>query len=80
LTELEKVIPWPAQAALCVCLALFGCTEFPEVVANEGPAGPPAELQPLDGLLPEGPGSDDPAPALKARAARLKARAAIGAP
>ena len=47
----------------------------------EGAAGPPPSLLPLDGLLPEAAPAADPSPALSARAAALRARAAaIGTP
>jgi hypothetical protein len=70
-----------ALAALCTCLALSACTDFPEVAAMDGPPGPPPTLQPLEGILPEASPRDDPAPALAARSASLKARAAaIGTP
>jgi hypothetical protein len=63
------------------CLALTGCTDFPEVAAMEGPHGTPPPLVPLEDVLPEPSSSDDPAPELAARSASLKARAAaIGTP
>ena len=71
--------PGTVAAGLCLCLA--ACAEFPEVARMEGAAGPPPTLQPMDGLLPDAGLASDPAPALAARAAALRARAvAIGAP
>jgi hypothetical protein len=81
LTELEKALPWFKHAALCVCVALSACADFPEVATTEGPAAPPPPLLPLDGLVPEPLAQTDPAPALTARADALRARAAaVGAP
>ncbi len=66
-----------------LCLALAGCTEFPEIAKVEGVAGPVPALLPLDGLLLEAETETaaDPAPDLARRAAALRLRAAtIGAP
>lgn len=69
------------MAAACLCLVAVGCAEFPEVAAMEGPPGQPPALQPLEAVLPEAATGVDPAPALSARAADLRIRAAaIGAP
>ncbi|MGL6208883.1 MAG: hypothetical protein ACRC14_03530 [Paracoccaceae bacterium] len=66
---------------MCFCLFVAACAEFPEVARMEDAVGPPPALQPLDGLLPDAGITADPAPALAARAATLRARAlAIGAP
>jgi len=70
-----------ALGAVCVCLTLGACADFPEVEAMEGPPGPPPALVPLEGILPEASPRDDPALDLAARSASLKARAAaIGTP
>ena len=56
---------------------LADCAPFPELDAVGTDTSPPPQLLPIDSLLQqaEAPGSD-PGPALAARAARLKARAA----
>jgi hypothetical protein len=65
-----------------VCLLFLGvltaCAPFPAVDKALGTdAGPPPQLLPIDSLIAQGQGSAaDPGPALAARAASLKARAA----
>lgn len=64
-----------------LCLAALGClaacAPFPEVAGLGSDSAPPPQLLPIDTLLDQaGPPSPDPGPALSARAARLKARAA----
>ena len=65
---------------LLVLLALAApaaCAPFPEMAALGPDTGPPPELLPVDELLAQaGTMTADPGPALAARAARLKARAA----
>ncbi|WP_137110457.1 hypothetical protein [Rhodobacter sp. SY28-1] len=54
-----------------------GCAPFPELDAVGPDTGPPPRLLPIDDLLQQAQGAPaDPGPALAARAARLKARAA----
>lgn len=64
-------------AFLALCL-LAACAPFPGLDKALGPdTGPPPHLLPIDRLIAQGQASDaDPGPALAARAARLKARAA----
>lgn len=57
--------------------ALVACAPFPELDALGPDGAPPPQLLPIDTLLDQaGAPSVDPGPALSARAARLKARAA----
>jgi hypothetical protein len=57
--------------------SLAACATFPEVEAMGPDTGPPPQLLPIDDLLAQaGQTTPDPGPALTARAARLKARAA----
>jgi hypothetical protein len=57
--------------------ALTACAPFPELDAVGPDTAIPPQLLPLDTLLAQGtPQGSDPGPALSARAARLKARAA----
>ncbi|WP_295073420.1 hypothetical protein [Tabrizicola sp.] len=57
--------------------SLFGCAPFPEIDAMGPDTGPPPQLLPIDDLLAQaGAQTTDPGPAVAARAARLKARAA----
>jgi hypothetical protein len=70
-----------ALIAVSFGLALGGCSDPPGIAPLAGPPGEMPTLQPLEGLLPEPSPRDDPAPALAARAAGLRARAAaIGTP
>ena len=65
-------------AVLLLCLApLAACAPFPQI-GTLGPGGTtPPPLLPIDELIAQGGAvSPDPGPALAARAARLKARAA----
>jgi hypothetical protein len=56
---------------------LAGCAPFPELDAVGNDKGPPPQLLPIDSLLQQAQVTEvDPGPALAARAARLKARAA----
>lgn len=56
---------------------LAGCAPFPELDAVGNDKSPPPQLLPIDSLLQQAqPTEVDPGPALAARAARLKARAA----
>ena len=67
--------------AATFCIAMSGCIKIPVVAEADVSPGPPPALLPLDGLLPDDAARDDPAPALAARSASLKARAAaIGTP
>ena len=64
-----------------LCLALLGalaaCAPFPELDALRPDNAPPPQLLPIDTLLGQAQvTATDPGPALSARAARLKARAA----
>ena len=62
---------------LFLCAALAACAPFPEVDALGPDTGPPPQLLPIDEVLAQaGSTTEDPGPALAARAARLKARAA----
>jgi hypothetical protein len=62
---------------LVLCAALSACAPFPELAGLEPDTGPPPRLLPLDDLLSQGlDNASDPGPALAARAARLKDRAA----
>lgn len=65
--------------ALCLALlgALAACAPFPELDALGPGTGAPPRLLPIDSLVGQAQiTADDPGPALSARAARLKARAA----
>lgn len=74
----------PSRSRLLPCLlalALAACTPLPDIAArSEGPAAPPPALLPMDQLLAA---AASPAVAeargqsLSARAARLRARAAL---
>ncbi|MCO6381588.1 hypothetical protein [Oceanicola sp. 502str15] len=71
------------RAALLLCLALSGCTQFPEldaVVSASAKSAAYPRLQPLDGILAQANASTtDPAAVrgdLSARVAALRARAA----
>lgn len=56
---------------------LAACAPFPELDAVGPDTGPPPQLLPIDDLLQQAQTtSADPGPAVAARAARLKARAA----
>ncbi len=64
-----------------ICLfalaALAACAPFPELDALRPETGPPPQLLPIDTLLRQAEATTvDPGPAVSARAARLKARAA----
>ncbi len=62
---------------LPVFAALAACAPFPELDAVGPDTATPPQLLPLDTLLAQAEGQPaDPGPALSARAARLKARAA----
>ena len=62
---------------LAVLGALAACAPFPELDALGPDTGPPPQLLPIDSLVSQAQvTTDDPGPALSARAARLKARAA----
>lgn len=62
---------------LILSLALAACAPFPELDALGPDTGPPPQLLPIDQLLAQaGTDTADPGPALAARAARAKARAA----
>lgn len=65
-------------AIVVVCAAgLAACAPFPELDAAGPDTAVPPQLLPIDALLAQaGPQTADPGPALSARAARLKARAA----
>ncbi len=77
-----------SRAALLFCLALAGCTQFPEldaVVSPSAKSAPYPRLQPLDDILAQANASTtDPVAVsanLAARVAALRARAAVlGAP
>ncbi len=57
--------------------ALAACAPFPELDAMGTDSGPPPHLLPLEDILAQaGAQTDDPGPAVAARAARLKSRAA----
>lgn len=65
--------------ALCLAVlgALAACAPFPELDALGPDTAPPPRLLPIDSLIAQAQvTSDDPGPALSARAARLRARAA----
>ncbi len=69
--------------ALCICLALSGCTQFPQldaVVSESAKNAPYPTLAPVDGLLARANASTtDPAAVrgdLASRVAALRARAA----
>lgn len=62
---------------LLLLAALSACAPFPEVDALAPDSGAPPPLLPIDSLLDQAQAqTPDPGPALSARAARLKARAA----
>jgi hypothetical protein len=63
---------------LLVCaVGLTACAPFPELDAAGPDTAAPPQLLPIDGLLAKADFTGtDPGPALSARAARLKARAA----
>jgi hypothetical protein len=64
-------------AVLLLLAPLLGCAPFPELDAMGQDRGPPPQLLPIDDLLAQAGGwTADPGPAVAARAARLKARAA----
>jgi hypothetical protein len=66
----------PALSLLALA-ALAACAPFPELDALGPDTGPSPALLPMDQLLEQAqPSTEDPGPALAARAARLKARAA----
>jgi hypothetical protein len=57
--------------------AVAACAPFPELDALGNDTSPPPQLLPIDSLLQQAQAPmADPGPALAARAARLKARAA----
>lgn len=57
--------------------AITACAPFPELDAMGTDTGPPPHLLPMDEILAQaGAQTDDPGPAVAARAARLKSRAA----
>lgn len=57
--------------------SLVACAPFPEIEPMGPDTGPPPRLLPIDDLLAQaGEVAPDPGPALAARAALLKARAA----
>ncbi|MDP4032413.1 MAG: hypothetical protein Q8P60_06095 [Pseudorhodobacter sp.] len=65
---------------LALILALTACAVVPDLGPQPAPAGPAPQILPLDGLLAEAQGSRITVamgPALAARAARLRARAAV---
>jgi hypothetical protein len=66
----------PALSVLALA-ALAACAPFPELDAIGPDTGPPPALLPMDQLLDQAQSPvEDPGPALAARAALLKARAA----
>ncbi len=66
----------PHLTLLCLLL-LPSCTGFPEISRFGPESGPPPALLPLDEILARADGGgQDPGPAVAARAAALKARAA----
>lgn len=63
--------------ALLLAAALTACAPFPQLDALDSTMAPPPPLLPIDELLAQaGAPANDPGPAVTARAARLKARAA----
>jgi hypothetical protein len=64
--------------ALLLCVSgLAACAPFPELDAAGPDTAAPPQLLPIDSLLAQAaPAGTDPGPAVSARAARLKARAA----
>ncbi|WP_149588180.1 hypothetical protein [Tabrizicola flagellatus] len=65
--------------ALCLAVlgALAACAPFPELDALGPDTAPPPRLLPIESLIGQAEvTAEDPGPALSARAARLKARAA----
>ncbi len=63
---------------LLLVFTLPGCAPFPEIDAMGPDTGPPPQLLPIDELLAQSRTQTvDPGPAVAARAARLKARAAM---
>lgn len=66
------------SAFLILVIAVAACAPFPEVDAMGAEADPPPQLLPIDDILAQaGTVTVDPGPALAARAAALKARAAL---
>lgn len=64
-------------ALLLLATVLTACAPFPQLDALDSSIAPPPPLLPVDELLAQaGTPADDPGPAIAARAARLKARAA----
>lgn len=62
---------------LFIATGLAACAPFPELDAVGPDTGPPPQLLPIDTLLDQArTDTKDPGPALAARAAGLKARAA----
>jgi hypothetical protein len=67
----------PSLLPVLALAALAACAPFPEIDALGPDTGPPPQLLPIDDLLQQAQSAQpDPGPALAARAARLKARAA----
>jgi hypothetical protein len=63
--------------AVLALAALCACAPFPELIAADKDSAPPPALLPLDEILARaGPDTPDPAPAIRARAQSLQARAA----
>lgn len=65
---------------LALCLALAACAAVPDLGPQPASSGAAPQILPLDGLLAEAQGSQITVamgPALAARAARLRARAAV---
>ncbi|MDP3194983.1 hypothetical protein [Tabrizicola sp.] len=61
---------------LLLSTSIPGCAPFPEIDAMGPDTGPPPQLLPIDDLLAQaGPQTEDPGPAVLARAAGLRARA-----
>lgn len=66
----------PAVLLLCL-VALAACAPFPQIDTMAPGTADPPPLLPIDELIAQaGAATPDPGPALAARAARLKARAA----
>lgn len=64
-------------SVLAAIAALAACAPFPELDAYAADSGPPPQLLPMEEILAQaGTATADPGPAVAARAARLKARAA----
>jgi hypothetical protein len=67
----------PSAFTLLAFAALAACAPLPEVDDLDPENGLTPQLEPIDDLLAQaGAATQDPGPALAARAARLKARAA----